>query len=441
VEGVRFLRQAVLGLAACVTSVVVACSGSSSSGGELGAATTGPLRGTYSADSDDGDSPFASITFLENDRFEAIENNCYADTTPGNCVHTGSYALEGDSVVLDDDGGGKTTIPLDDAQVTTVANSSGTSGGGGNSLLAAKKPDDLVVVTFNDAGDAGDAGDGGDSGDGGDASDAAPATTTGSAGSGGGVVITIHVDAGGDSLLGGSGGLLANGQVVISFPLGGTPMVQAGSPSTASPSSGTPLVSSPGSTTTPSTSSPSSSTTPSSSPSSTSTPSTDGSIVTAGAVGNALTWVSAQVPYCGGVNNGPDSICGGTCRRTGAANNPQWNPYRSDCSGLVSFAWGLPAPGLTTKAMAPLSASKSTAIPGTSLQPGDALNSGHHVVLFQKWINQSAGSATIIEESDCHLVAMTKNVTLKVGASPSVQMGSSTYTAIRAKSGLVNGGS
>ncbi len=435
----RFLRHAILGLAACVTSVVVACSGSSpSSGGELGAATTGPLRGTYAADSDDGDSPFASITFLENDRFEAIENDCYADTTPGGCVHTGSYAVDGDSVVLDDDGGGKTTIPLGDAQVTTVADTSGTSGDGGNGLLAAEKPDDLFVVTGDDAGDAGD---------GGDASDAASVTTgtTGSSGSGGGVVITVNIDAGGGSLVSGSGGLLGNGQVVVSFPLGGTPMVQAGSPSTTSPSSGTPLVSSPGSTTTPSTSSPSSSTTPSSSPSSSSTPGSTpaatGSLVNNNAVTTALTWVTAQVPYCGGVNNGPDAICGGICRRTGAANNPQWNAYRSDCSGLVSYAWGLAAPGLTTKQMAPLSASQSTAIPVTSLQPGDALNSGHHVVLFQKWVNQSAGSATIIEESDCHLVAMTKNVTLKVGASPSVQMGSSTYTAIRAKGGtLVNSG-
>ncbi len=90
--------------------------------------------------------------------------------------------------------------------------------------------------------------------------------------------------------------------------------------------------------------------------------------------------------------------------------------------------------------MAPLSTAKSTAIPGNTLQPGDALNSGHHVVLFQKWVDQSAGSATIIEESDCHLVAMTKTVTLKVGASPSVQMGSSTYTAIRARAAWSNTG-
>jgi hypothetical protein len=169
--------------------------------------------------------------------------------------------------------------------------------------------------------------------------------------------------------------------------------------------------------------------------------STGSNIVTAGAVATALTWVAAKVPYCGGINNGPDAICGGTCHRTGAANNPLWNAYRSDCSGLVSFAWGLPAPGLVCQGMAPMSTAKSSVIPGNTLQPGDALNSGHHVVLFQQWVDQKAGTATIIEESDCHLVAMTKNVTLKVGATPNVQMGSSTYYAIRVKgSSVVNNG-
>jgi hypothetical protein len=54
------------------------------------------------------------------------------------------------------------------------------------------------------------------------------------------------------------------------------------------------------------------------------------------------------MPYCGGVNGGTDYICGGTCYRSGAGNTAQWNVYRTDCSGLVSWAWGVPGPGWTT---------------------------------------------------------------------------------------------
>ena len=164
-----------------------------------------------------------------------------------------------------------------------------------------------------------------------------------------------------------------------------------------------------------------------------------GAVVTAGAVAQALQWVAAKMPYCGGIQNGPDSICGGTCVRTGAANNPQWNAYRSDCSGLVSFAWGLPAPGLVTTQMAPMSTARSSTIPGTSLQPGDALNSGEHVMLFQSWVDKSSGSASIIEESDCGLVALVKTFTLGVNDTPNVTLGGTTYYAIRSKGGsLVN---
>src|SRR5262245_11933861 len=59
----------------------------------------------------------------------------------------------------------------------------------------------------------------------------------------------------------------------------------------------------------------------------------------------ARTWVDAQVPYCGGPNGGKDVICGGTCVRSGDSKNTEWDPYRSDCSGFLSWAWGLEAPG------------------------------------------------------------------------------------------------
>ena len=419
----RFLRNAALGLAASVTSVVVACSSSPSSGGsEPTAATSGPLRGTYSADSDDGDSPFASITFLEDNRYESLDRFCTPDTQ--NCEHTGTYSIDGSELTLSPDGSATSVhVPLDAAQTTdgivviTTGEDSGTIPG---------------VPPSADAGDAGDAG-------------TATTTTTTT------TTTTVAADAG--VLVDNGSGLVMNGTVVVSFPVSGTPMTQSPAASTTpvtapttAPSSGSPLVSgSPSSpTTTPSSgtsSSPSSADGQGSAGGTQSTPSTGNNVVTAGAVASALTWVTAKVPYCGGINNGPDAICGGTCHRTGAANNPQWNAYRSDCSGLVSFAWGLPAPGLVCQGMAPMSTAKSSVIPGNTLQPGDALNSGHHVVLFQQWVDQKAGTATIIEESDCHLVALTKNVTLKVSATPNVQMGSSTYYAIRVKGGsLVNSG-
>ncbi len=431
----RFLRNAVLGLAASVTSVVVACSSSPSSGGsEPAAATTGPLRGTYSADSDEGDSPFASITFLEDNRYESLDRFCTPDTQ--SCEHTGTYSIEGSELTLSPDGSATSVhVPLDGAET-------------------AQTTDGIVVITTGE--DSGvipgvpgsaDGGDGGDAAtDAGDAGAASTTTTTTT------TTTTVAADAG--VLVDNGTGLVMNGTIVVSFPVGGTPMTQSPAASTTpvtapttAPSSGSPLVSgSPSSgTTTPaagSSTAPSTGADGQGSAGGTQTaPSLGNNVVTAGAVGAALTWVNAKVPYCGGINNGPDAICGGTCRRTGAANNPQWNAYRSDCSGLVSFAWGLPAPGLVCQGMAPMSTAKSSVIPGNTLQPGDALNSGHHVVLFQQWVDQKAGTATIIEESDCHLVAMTKNVTLKVSATPNVQMGSSTYYAIRVKGGsLVNTG-
>jgi hypothetical protein len=69
------------------------------------------------------------------------------------------------------------------------------------------------------------------------------------------------------------------------------------------------------------------------------------------------------------------------------------NGYRTDCSGMVSFAWNLPiksplaAPDTVALAAAPYAVN----IPMASLQPGDIINNGRpgligHVVLFAGWI-------------------------------------------------------
>ena len=58
-------------------------------------------------------------------------------------------------------------------------------------------------------------------------------------------------------------------------------------------------------------------------------------------IANAQQWVTAQLAYCQSANGQPDgdTSCSPTCQRE---SNPAWDPYRSDCSGFVSWAWELP---------------------------------------------------------------------------------------------------
>ena len=154
----------------------------------------------------------------------------------------------------------------------------------------------------------------------------------------------------------------------------------------------------------------------------------------ADAIARAREWVDAGMPYCSGPNGGADLICGGTCWRGGAAASPAWDAYRSDCSGLVSYAWGLPAPGRTTYGFAPFDTGVSYAIAGKELQPGDALNSSGHIVLFAGWVDQGAGRARILEEYNCGQVATDHVLTLWVDGSSSVYVSDwspKDYTAIR----------
>jgi hypothetical protein len=117
------------------------------------------------------------------------------------------------------------------------------------------------------------------------------------------------------------------------------------------------------------------------------------------AVERAMAWVQAKVPYCQAPNHqhDADTDCASTCTRP---DNPDWDPYRSDCSGLVSWAWGLPPPGRTTATLAPFDTTVSIAIDAAELQPGDAINNDHHTMLFSDWITEGV-EAHFIEEPGC----------------------------------------
>jgi hypothetical protein len=163
------------------------------------------------------------------------------------------------------------------------------------------------------------------------------------------------------------------------------------------------------------------------------------------AVARGAQWVAVQVPYCQSPNGqpDPDPSCSSVCTRP---SNPQWDPYRSDCSGFVSWAWNLPAPGRTTSEFAPAVTDITQAIDGNTLMPGDALNiPGDHMVLFVAW-NTPGQSATFYEEPGCssaepYAHAFTSNLTIS-GSSVTVDYEGKTFTAIRysALTGTVDDG-
>ena len=103
----------------------------------------------------------------------------------------------------------------------------------------------------------------------------------------------------------------------------------------------------------------------------------------------AFSWVDAGIMYC-------------QCQQAGSSG------YRADCSGFVSYAWGLPAPGYTTYAFpgGPWDNGSATAIGWEDLTIGDALNFGGdsaaatgHVMLFGGWLDGSHTQLCSIEES------------------------------------------
>jgi hypothetical protein len=128
-------------------------------------------------------------------------------------------------------------------------------------------------------------------------------------------------------------------------------------------------------------------------------PDPDGAPVVNRAVARAQRWVDVQVPYCQAPNHAQDhdAECASTCTRP---DNPAWDPYRSDCSGFVSYAWGLPSPGRTTLMFAPFDLAVSAEIAAIELAPGDAVNNDHHMMLFKRWITPGV-EAVFMDEPGC----------------------------------------
>jgi len=84
------------------------------------------------------------------------------------------------------------------------------------------------------------------------------------------------------------------------------------------------------------------------------------------------------------------------------------SPYRADCSGLVSYAWGLAPPGHTTYSFAggPWDDGQSVVIGWNELTIGDALNfpgdpnqGVGHIMLFGGWLDAAHTEFCAIEES------------------------------------------
>jgi hypothetical protein len=158
------------------------------------------------------------------------------------------------------------------------------------------------------------------------------------------------------------------------------------------------------------------------------------------AVTRAEEWVTNQLQYCQAAygQTDYDQACwsmpweqNDRCYRN---SNPAWDAYRSDCSGLVSYAWGLPAPGRTTYGFYPFMSDITSAIPGSQLRAGDAINNSDHVMLFKQWV--TAGSrAVFIEEPGCsttvkHAHEVTVDVTISGSTVTPAGYGAS-FTAIR----------
>jgi hypothetical protein len=141
----------------------------------------------------------------------------------------------------------------------------------------------------------------------------------------------------------------------------------------------------------------------------------------------------------------------------GARSNAAWNPYRSDCSGFVTWAWGLPAVGdggYVTGEFAPYSDAFSFRINGSELKPGDAANLNQeginldgvgHIILFKEWANAGHTAATFMEEPGCsadppYAHEFTENVSIN-GSSVTLIERARTFYAIRFNGDSGGGGS
>jgi hypothetical protein len=172
-------------------------------------------------------------------------------------------------------------------------------------------------------------------------------------------------------------------------------------------------------------------------------------------VSRGMQWVSAELHYRQAAHGAVDydSSCWaweGSSHRCDRESNAAWNAYRSDCSGFVTFAWGLPPVGdggYVTSDFAPYDNSFSHTIEGSALQPGDALNKtpDEHIILFKQWV--SAGhSAVFMEEPGCssaepYAHEFTSDVSIN-GSEVYVDYEGATFYAIRfnGKTGSGGGG-
>jgi hypothetical protein len=121
----------------------------------------------------------------------------------------------------------------------------------------------------------------------------------------------------------------------------------------------------------------------------------------------AWQWVNVGMLYCQVPNGQWDSFCGYTCNRTGAANTAQWNPYRSDCSGLVSWAWGVGAPGWSSSTIYN-DTTQTQRIGYWDMQMGDSITTPGHTMIFHGW--NADGSARVFQELRCGLRAQDVNI-------------------------------
>jgi len=460
---VRFTlsRSALAALA--LAGLAVACSSSPSSSDSTTDAPQGPLSGTYSTDSLEGDAPFAAITFLDQSHYQYVAKTCLppdtgvegaglgddpgdpvadgdasastpVDPTDDGCIHTGTYTLSNTTLTLTDEGESKgIALPLaaldadgDEVEDPDATSTVGESDGGliGTQALGTRTFGDSTVeprtsLILNGSSLLGSS----------SVSQFSVGGThmrrTGLV-SGSGVGTACTIGSGQAGVCQKTSTCTSQGKVSTQNFCPGPNNVQCCTTKTSSSSTGTDDTG----TGTDSTSSGS-----------------DGSLVTNGPVALASQWVTVQMPYCQAANGGSElsAACRRlrgtkTCNRTGAANKASWNSYRSDCSGLVSYAWGLKAPGLTTNGFVPGAAKY---IPMQDLQPGDALiRPGRHMVLFKKWTNKDKGTATVIAEPGC--AAKTKHATeqnwtmgKKPGAQTSAHWSGGTYYAIRSKTSFL----
>lgn len=166
---------------------------------------------------------------------------------------------------------------------------------------------------------------------------------------------------------------------------------------------------------------------------------TSEAILSTDAIARGQQWVDVNMPYCGGVNNGPDAICGGTCVRTGAAASAAWDKYRTDCSGFISWSWGLPGPGLVTGDFAALKVTKAITLdellPGDALVTHDAATGEGHIFMFDGWVSGKT-KLHMMEESTCkapnnHALSVDIGVTVVDTGHLKKSGDARVYTAIR----------